>query len=262
VPTRLAVFGDVHGAFGPDEARAVDQRGYDGVLFVGDLGGALPGSLRRVARAIATLRTPTVVLPGNHDGPSPLGILREAVLGGWHPPGAASRLLRRTARIERWLGPVPMAGYSLHPMGDVTVLAARPWAMDGRRASFAKALARRHQVGTLAESTDRLCQLLDQVSGPVVLLAHNGPAGLGLRDEDPWSHRGRDIGDTDLTAALRHGGGRVRAVVAGHMHLGSTRDAIRSLDGALCVNAAEVPRRGRHIVLSVGDDRATASWAS
>jgi len=261
-PTRLAVFGDVHGRFDRREAEALDAQGYDGVLFVGDLGGPLPGSLRRVAQSIARLQTAAVVLPGNHDGPSALGILREAVLHGWHPPGSARRILRRTERLARWLHPVPLAGYSSHVLGAATVVAARPWAMDGRRASFAGALSARHGVEGLESSAARLCALVDDAMGPIVVLAHNGPAGLGSRPEDPWSHGGRDAGDSDLTVALRHRVGAVRAVVAGHMHLGRTREAFRTLDGVLCVNAAQVPRRGRHVALTIDGQGATARWVA
>ncbi len=255
---RLAVFGDLHGAFGRDDALALDARGYDGALFVGDLGSARPGSLRAVARAIAGLRTPAVVLPGNHDGPSALGVLREAVLGGWHPPGSGLRTVARTERIARWLHPVPLGGYSLHPLPGVTVVAARPWAMDGRRASFAAALARRHGVHDLASSARRLQALVGPTTGPVVILAHNGPAGLGVRPCDPWSLHGRDAGDTDLTVVLGHPA--VKAVVAGHLHLGHERDAFRAVDGVLCVNAARVPRRGHFVEVEVDDDGARARW--
>ncbi len=257
--TRLAVYGDVHGAFDPDEARALDGMGYDGVLFVGDLGTLAPGSRRRVARAIGSLRTPTLVLPGNHDGPSPLGILREAVFHGWHPPGSARRLHRRTEALARALEPVPLVGYATHPLGGLTVASARPWAMDGRRTSFDGALERRHGVSGLADSAARLRRLLASCSGPVVVLAHNGPAGLGARPQDPWSLDGRDAGDPDLAAALTDAPS-VRAVVAGHMHLGSTRDAFRTHRGILHVNAAEVPRRGRHVELVVDHDGAVARW--
>ncbi len=261
-PTRLAVFGDVHGRFDRREAAALDAQGYDGVLFVGDLGGPLPGSLKRVARTIAGLQTPAIVLPGNHDGPSALGILREALLQGWHPPGSSKRVLKRTERLARWLRPVPLAGFSSHALGAVTVVAARPWAMDGRRASFAGALMARHGVDGLEASAARLCALVDEAAGPVVVLAHNGPAGLGSRPEDPWSHGGRDAGDSDLTVVLRHRAGAVWAVVAGHMHLGRTRDPFRTFDGVLCVNAAQVPRRGRHVALTLDGEGVVARWVS
>jgi uncharacterized protein (TIGR04168 family) len=250
VSTRLAVFGDLHGDFTPHDARAVDALGYDGVLFVGDLGSWLHTGIRRVARAISTLKTPALVIPGNHDGPSPLGVLREAVLGGRHPRGSARRTLRRTRRIERWLSPVPLVGYSAHPLGAVTVIAARPWAM-GAGLSFSASLARRHGVGSLQGSTERLCALVDATSGPLVFLAHNGPAGLGSEAEDLWSRRGVDLGDADLTAAVEHAGPRAVAVVAGHMHLGPGRDSHRTHRGVLHVNAARVPAEGRHVVLVV-----------
>lgn len=259
---RLAVIGDVHGRFDRSEARALDAMGYDGILFVGDLGSWLHTGVRRVATAIASLRTPAVVLPGNHDGPSPLGVLREAVLRGRHPTGSGARTVRRTARIARWLHPVPFAGYSLHAFGGVTVVAARPWAMDGHRLTFRRALELRHGVPSLEASAQRLCALVDATEGPLVFLAHNGPAGLGAGDDGPWALSGVDRGDADLTVAVRHAGTRAKAVVAGHMHLGGRRADALVQRGALHINGAEVPRGRRHVEVVVDALGARARWVS
>ena len=255
--TRLAVVGDVHRSLSLADIEALDAAGHDAILFVGDLPGLLHLGMQEVCERIARLRTPTFVLPGNHDGPSPIGILREALLG-WHATASTRRVLARTEQIASWLKPVPLVGYSLHPIGELTVIACRPWAMDGRRASFSRALAHRHGVRTLADSEQRLCQLVDQApTERLVFLAHNGPSGMGTDPEAPWVlSSGRDLGDPDLAAAVAYAGSRAHAVVAGHIHHGRARRWHVQRDGVHYVNAAKVPLRGWHVVLDGDDVRA------
>jgi len=256
--TRLGLVGDLHATWSPADITSLDDHGYDGLLFTGDLGDVLHRGVRPLAMAIGRLRTPAVVVPGNHDGPSPLGVLRQAT-GLPHPPGATRRLLRRTEQLQRWLGPVPLGGYGLHRFGDVTVVVGRPWSMGGvGRLDFAAALAERHGVATVSQSTDRLVGLLERAPGRhVVLLAHNGPAGLGAERDAPWAVPGRgDLGDPDLAQAIAVARARdvpLRAVVAGHVHHGRRRRWHQRQDGLDYVNAARV-RRGWHVVMTVGDE--------
>jgi uncharacterized protein (TIGR04168 family) len=261
--TRLAVVGDVHQSLSDADIVALDAAGHDAILFVGDLPGLLHTGMRTVCERIARLRTPSLVMPGNHDGPSPLGILREALLG-WHPPGSAARVLARTERIEAWLQPVPLVGYSLHPIGDLTVIAARPYAMDGRRVSFAGAVQARHGVATLHDSARRLCQLVDQApTERLVFLAHNGPSGMGTDPGAPWVlSSGRDLGDPDLAEAVAYAGQRVHAVVAGHIHHGPHRRWHVVRDGVHYVNAAKVPLRGWHVIVDDAGVRAASTRSS
>ncbi|HKU42217.1 MAG TPA: metallophosphoesterase, partial [Polyangiales bacterium] len=64
---RIAVIGDVHLAWDARDVAALDAAAYDLLLFVGDLAGYGAEGGVRVARSIAELRTPALVLPGNHD---------------------------------------------------------------------------------------------------------------------------------------------------------------------------------------------------
>jgi uncharacterized protein (TIGR04168 family) len=261
---RIAVLGDLHGCFDGEDAAALDARGVDLVCVVGDLGGALHLDTLAVARRLAALRTPAVAIPGNHDATSPLGVLAEALGVGRARPGAGRRGALRADALRRALGPVVLGGYSLHPAPahGVTVIAARPHAMEPRWLPFAPALDARFGVSTLTESGGRLCSLVDRAEGDLVFLAHNGPAGLGAGPRAPFSLRGRDLGDPDLALALAHArrrGRRVRAVVAGHLHhRGADRDWHVVHEGVVVVNAARVPRwapDGRHHVeLDLGAD--------
>jgi len=248
--TRLGIVGDVHARWSPARLAALDQQGYDGLLFTGDLGDPLHRGVRRTASAIARLHTPAVVIPGNHDGPSPLGVLREA-LGLGHTPAATRRILARTQDLQAWLGRVPLAGYSVHRFGDVSVVAGRPWSMGGM--SFATALQARHGVGGAEASGRRIAHLLRQAPGAhVVLLAHNGPAGLGAAADAPWAVHGRgDLGDDDLAAARDRADDRLCAIVAGHVHHGEGRRWHVQRAGVHHVNAARPRTPGWHVVLDI-----------
>lgn len=267
---RIAVVGDVHRQWTAGDARALDATGYDLVLFVGDLPGHLHEGLEATARAMAQLETRALLFPGNHDGTTPLGVLAE-VIGGPTRPGMASRAQRRLDQLQDWLGPIEMVGYSAHlfPDHDLTLIAARPHAMDGRRVSFAPLLEATHAVSTLGQSLERLEALVDATSGPLLFLAHNGPRGHGRDPNAPWAVAGKDIGDPDLAGAIqaaRRAGRHVIACVAGHIHHQGQRRWWTQRDGTSYLNAARVPgqrmrdghRERHHIELVVTDGRVTA----
>ena len=274
---RLACIGDVHTHFDAEDARQLDAAGYDHILFVGDLAGYVDDG-RAAARHIATLRTPAMVLPGNHDA-APIPHLAAEIMG-WPTVRALYERgqARRCAALAEALAPVPLVGYSLHVVDDgssaVTVIAARPHSFGGATLAFQHHLEREHGIDSLEASTARLKRLVDEAPhDDLVFLAHNGPTGLGGRRHDIW---GRDFhadegdhGDPDLRAAIDHAaerGKRVRAVVAGHMHHalkgGGERTWRLERDGTLFVNAAVVPRhrRGRrhHVRLTLEADHAEA----
>ena len=273
---RIAVVGDVHLVWDGSDVRLLDAAGYDLILFVGDLAGYGTAGGLAVARSIATLRTPALVMPGNHDAVTvpQLGAevfetsdaLRDAFAIG---------MARRVRRLTRALHPVPLCGYSLHAFAEhaLTVLAARPHSLGGPRLAFRRYLAQQFGVHTLAESAQRLCALFDAVpeSHRIVVLAHCGPSGLGTTRDAIYGCDFRaaqgDWGDSDLAQALAHAqarGKQVAAVVAGHMHHalrgGGQRTWRVRHAGIEHVNAARVPRSRRsahgrerhHVQLIVG----------
>jgi len=248
--TRLGVVGDIHARWTPDDIAALDDRGLDGLLFTGDLGDVLHRGVPPIARAIGRLRTPAVVVPGNHDGPSPLGVLREA-LGIPHPPGSTRRLLARTRALAAELAPVPLGGFSVHSFGPTSVVVGRPWSMGGW--GFGRAVRARHGITDLDHSAQRIGHLLRQAPGQhLVLLAHNGPAGRGHRPDAPWavgSHG--DIGDVDLERAIAQADSRLRVVAAGHVHHGRRRHWHVEHEGVHYLNAARV-RRGWFVEVRLG----------
>jgi uncharacterized protein (TIGR04168 family) len=231
---RIAVIGDVHERWDAVDCEILDGMGYDLVLFVGDLADRLHQRTLAVAQRIATLRTPALLIPGNHDATSPLGVLFEGLHRLTRRPGQVSRAERRYEALKQALGPVQLAGYSAHPFPQhgLTVIAGRPHAMDGRRLSFLPSLEQRHGIRSLEGSLARYRSLVDTSEGALLFLAHNGPRGLGTERGSPYAmHRGidgaalsgalprteggLDLGDPDLTDAIAWARAQGRKVLAG-----------------------------------------------
>lgn len=275
---RIAVVGDVHLRWDDRDVELLDGADYDLVAFVGDLAGYRHDGLG-VAASIARLRTAALVIPGNHDGVSLPHLAVETL-----EQRALARLMgrgqrRRCGDLEAMLGPVPLAGYSLHAVTrdglSVSVIAGRPHSQGGGFFAFSRHLEQKYGVRSLEESAARLCRLVDEAPhARLIFVAHNGPSGLGARRHDIWGCDFRraegDFGDSDLRAAIDHAqssGKRVLAVVAGHMHHrlkgGGERRWLVEQAGVLYVNAARVPRidgggRRYHVRLDTDGETARA----
>jgi len=268
--TRLAVLGDIHGHWTAADAPHLDGLGYDAVLVVGDLAGLRFSGTLKVARGLGALRTPTLVMPGNHDATHPLQLL--AHVAGRPTLGAPLRPVqsRRLEALHEALGDCVVAAYSRHRVGDLTVVAARPHSMGGPDLAFRAMLSTYWGVDSFDASAARLRELVDGVdTEDIVFLAHNGPTGLGDHATSIWGCDFRaemgDWGDPDLAEGIafaRRKGHRVRAVVAGHMHRrvrgGKARTWLVEDEGTSYVNAAEVPRirEGRHHHVAIEIDPA------
>jgi uncharacterized protein (TIGR04168 family) len=256
---RIGVVGDIHGNFNEADVAYFNGSDLDLLLFVGDLPAwPWPWQVRRMARQIARITKPALLIPGNHDVHNGLQLLAEVR----HDPTLARLSAWRHTRfhrhLEQWLAPVALAGYSTHTFRDgafsVTVVAARPYSMGGPALSFAPLLEEMYGVASLSVSAARLNRCVQEARGDVLLfLAHNGPRGLGEGADDIWGRDfgrgGGDWGDVDLAAAIDHAravGRRVVAVVGGHMHRGTRqgrqRAWLREREGITYINAAQVPR--------------------
>jgi len=258
-PFRIAVLGDLHLCWTEtDTAYFNDGSDYDLVLFVGDVAGYSHRQALATHRAIARVQTPKLLIPGNHDGVHVVQLIAE-VFGS----SAVSDLFhglqrRRCEQLRGILGEEVLAGYTTHRYRrgetDFAILTGRPHSMGGSRLAFRRYLQSRFGIGSLADSTRRLKELVDRCEAECVLFfSHNGPTGLGYRRSDIWGCDFRpqegDFGDEDLYQAIDYAkalGKRVLAVVAGHMHHavkgGGRRQWLVEEDGTLYVNAARVPR--------------------
>ncbi|MDB4986326.1 MAG: putative transcripton factor for heterocyst differentiation DevT [Myxococcaceae bacterium] len=255
---RLGLIGDLHGSWDDWDARYFSESDYALLLFMGDLGSSSGDNGVRIARSIGRIEKAALVMPGNNDARLASNIAAE--LGhqrglwalrrvgptlGSRPPSASS-------------GQVHLCGYSVHAFNfggrALSILAARPYAMGGGELSFPDRLRSNFGIASMEASTRKLRELVDRSqSDELIILAHNGPSGLGAAATDLWGCDFRDEagdwGDPDLADCIAYAsacGKRVLAVLAGHMH-SPTRDRDvrtwqRSVDGTLYVNSARVPR--------------------
>jgi len=256
-PAQIAIIGDIHRQFNQNDAIQFNQSDYDLLLFVGDLANYWHHEGLTIARQMARLQKPALIIPGNHDTLTAPQLLAEIKqwprLRRWLAWGQS----RRLRQWQRALGPVQVGGYSVHPVPgaeDVTVIVARPFAMGGSVLHCQPQLQRQFGIGTMAESAALLCQLVDETpSQRLIFLAHNGPTGLGSRRDALWGNdfqpEGGDFGDSDLGEAIAYAqqqGNTVLAVVAGHMHhtvkKGGQRTWHLEQEGIHYINAARVPR--------------------
>lgn len=257
--------------------RAFNASDYDLVIFTGDLGSGTAKNGVTIARSVSRLTKPTLVMPGNNDVP----FLPEIAAEFGHQRGLAA-ILDLEAEASRRHAQVRITGYQRHAYSiagqEFTVVTGRPFAMGGSELSFPEALRRNYRIESLDESKARLGELIDAVdTNRLVILGHNGPAGLGGGPTDLW---GRDFvpehgdwGDADLAHAVSRAADRGLAVtvVAGHMHHrvegGGQRRWFQRVGKIDYVNPARVPRISAttdrelryHVALVIDDDAARLS---
>lgn len=256
-PTQIALIGDIHCQFNQHDVARFNQSDDDLLLFTGDLANYRHREGLAVARQMARLQKPALIIPGNHDTLMALQLLAEIKrwprLCRWLAWGQP----RRLGQWQRALGSIEVGGYSVHPVpgrADVAVMVGRPFAMGGSVLHCQPQLLRQFDINTMADSAARLCRLVEETaSSRLLFLAHNGPTGLGSSRESIWGKdfqsRAGDFGDADLRTAIdyaRQRGKQVLAVIAGHMHhrlkKGGQRTWHLVQDGIHYVNAARVPR--------------------
>ncbi len=250
---KIAVIGDIHTYWDQTDIWQFANSDYDLLFFTGDLGDAISGSSLKIAKLIAQLRMPVLLMPGNNDTFDIAELVTEfSVQNGM----AMLADMEDSADLSH--EPLLLAGYSNHRITtnclDLTLIAARPHSMGGQQLSFADRLSSAYGVEDMAMSVEKLKQLIDSCeTTDIIFLGHNGPAGLGMEPADMWGcdfkQDGGDWGDPDMAVAIDYAqrqGKRVLAVVAGHMHLrtkcGRTRPWQCQIDNTLYVNAAKVPR--------------------
>lgn len=247
-PLEIAVLGDLHGDFD----LALDApllEPYSLRLCTGDLtpnrGRERFDDAVRQARGLAAVGAYTVL--GNHDGPTGFT--------GRSFPASYEKLVAA-------LGPFDIGMRRIElPSLELTLVGARPLAMGGTDLRYVPPGCEGRDPSRWADEIAGL--IMEAQQERIVVLAHDGPAGLGSARDSIYGCDFRaeagDWGDADLALALeivRGAGRRVVAVIAGHMHHalrgGGTRTWQVRDGGVLHVNAAIVPRvdeRGRALVI-------------
>ncbi|MGC9525287.1 MAG: TIGR04168 family protein [Limnospira sp.] len=261
---KIAVIGDVHDQWEPEDGAALKQLGVDLALFVGDFGNEAVD----IVQAIADLDIPKAAVFGNHDA--------------WYTMTDWGRKRCPYDRAaEDWvqdqidsLGEAHV-GYGKRdfPELGLTVVGTRPFSWGGPEWRYKSFYREWFGVNDLAESRDRIVEAAKTAAyDQIIFLGHNGPTGLGDTPESAcgrdWKPLGGDFGDPDFAEAIaktRSLGKTIPLVTFGHMHhtLRHTKTRLRSsleVDeyNTVYLNAASVPRiqgtgleKRRHFAIAV-----------
>ncbi|KAG0580203.1 hypothetical protein KC19_4G156100 [Ceratodon purpureus] len=250
---RIAIVGDVHDDWDLEkDSQALHALKPDVVLFTGDFGNENVDLVREVSK----LDLPKAVILGNHDCWQTVSPFAPYLFDTHEKNGVQEQLdLLGEAHV----------GFGRRDFPDLrlSVVGGRPFSMGGNRIHsaynpFAKLLAPRYGVHNFRESAERIVANTKEApqTNFLILLAHNGPHGLGSKVENicgrDWVERGGDHGDPDFEeaiAAVKQEGIRVPLVVFGHMHqtLQCGNPLKRTMlvvgpDKTIYLNAAVVPR--------------------
>ncbi|CAG7892299.1 unnamed protein product [Brassica rapa] len=239
---RIAVVGDVHGFWNlGEDQKALQLLQPQLVLFTGDFGEEdVP-----LVQSVAALPFPKAVILGNHDA--------------WHTKKFSTK--QNGVQMQLDVLGDEHVGYQRmdFPSLKLSVVGGRPFSHGGNKLHRDKLLLKRYGVRDMNASAGSICRaaLGTPEDHVVVILAHNGPTGLGSQAEDicgrDWFDEGGDHGDPDLEQALRQLKETtelsVPLVVFGHMHKeleggkGNRKMVVEDSDNkVLYVNGAIVPR--------------------
>uniref|UniRef100_A0A1J3HP19 Calcineurin-like phosphoesterase domain-containing protein n=1 Tax=Noccaea caerulescens TaxID=107243 RepID=A0A1J3HP19_NOCCA len=239
---RIAVVGDIHGFWNLNEDRkALGLLQPDLVLFTGDFGEEdVP-----LVQSVAALPFPKAVILGNHDA--------------WH----TQKLSKKQNGVQMQLDILGAehVGYQRldFPSCKLSIVGGRPFSHGGDQLHRKKLLVQRYGVRDMDASAGSICRaaLGTPEDHVVIILAHNGPTGLGSQADDicgrDWAAEGGDHGDPDLEQALRQLKETTKLsvplVVFGHMHKelesgkGNRKMVVQDSDNQIVyVNGAIVPR--------------------
>ena len=180
---KIAVVGDVHGFWSEEDTEWFNRSDYDWIFFVGDIGVYRHAETVRVARSIARLRCPVVLIPGNHDGPSPSQMASTVLGQGRLSDWLGSGMGRRVDELANAFGGVRFSGYERVPLdSEIDLIVGRPHSMGGTDLHFQRHLRERFGVGSMDDSTRRLKALEDENAKLKNLLAEQMLDNAILKD--------------------------------------------------------------------------------
>ncbi|GAQ78126.1 hypothetical protein KFL_000080300 [Klebsormidium nitens] len=211
---RIAIIGDVHEVWDADiDRRALESLEVDLTLFVGDFG----EQKVELVQAVSELPVPKAVILGNHDAWLPFGPKKEDGIDG------VQQQLDLLGECHVGYGRLDF------PDLQLSVVGGRPFSSGGTDWESSAAYSKkRYGYTSFDESARAIAQqaLAAPRDDTLIVMAHNGPTGLGDRPEDICGRdfgrpAGGDYGDPDLQIALdlvRAAGRDVPLVTFGHMH--------------------------------------------
>ena len=242
---RVAVMGDAHGDFLDSECAVLERVAKpDLFLAVGDFANEDAAIIKRVAAATKHLSGAAHLILGNHDAwrSSRTGTVSETLRAIRDAVSPDLDVAYRRVEVSSATGVFSLVG--ARPLswgGGIQATTKKSWAL----------LKDLYGVSTPEESTAIITDKLLGAVGPAIVVAHQGPAGLGEEAASicgkDWMQPYSDFGDDDLRdslASARSVG--IPLVCFGHMHAplrhGGRRRMVCEREGTVYVNAAEVPR--------------------
>ncbi|TYJ32706.1 hypothetical protein E1A91_A05G053700v1 [Gossypium mustelinum] len=239
---RIAVVGDVHDDWNLEEdANALQFLKPDLVLFTGDFG----NENLELVQDVAALNFPKAVILGNHDS--------------WSTQQFSSKKKDRVQLQLECLGQEHVGYKRLDfPLLKLSIVGGRPFSCGGQQIFRKRLLSARYGIQDMEGSAKRIYEaaLGTPEDHLVILLAHNGPTGLGSELNDicgkDWVFGGGDHGDPDLAQAISHlketTNVSIPLLVFGHMHKelahgnGLRKMIVVGADDIIYLNGAIVPR--------------------
>jgi uncharacterized protein (TIGR04168 family) len=269
-PLKLAVIGDVHDHWDDDSATALSSLNADVVIFVGDFGNENVEIVKKLASHPANNK---IFMLGNHEAWYSLtarGRQRALKVAMQSSSLTANNLVSNTMsgpictshaleEMFKTLGKDHI-GYTstIFDHFGIALVGGRPFSKGGKRWSDIAAFYKHHYgIERMEESAHRIVDvaLSQPFELPLILVAHNGPTGLGSNRYSPcgvdWQEPEEDFGDPDLGEAIEILAKQNRSpslVLFGHMHHtlknGGKRDmaAVDPVTGTVYLNSAVVPR--------------------
>ncbi|CAD5186294.1 unnamed protein product [Musa acuminata subsp. malaccensis] len=249
-PLRIAVVGDVHDYWELEEdSKALH---FLQVLFHSLSSGDFGNENVELVRSISSLKFPKAAILGNHDC--------------WTTQKFSEKKTDRVHLQLECFGDEHVGYCNLDfPMLKLCVLGGRPFSCGGDRLFRPKLLSSRYGVNDMEQSAKKIYEAaLGTPEGhSVIVLAHNGPTGLGSKVSDicgrDWIFGGGDHGDPDLAQAIsdlqRDTQIPIPLVIFGHMHKAlAYGNGLRKMiavgaDNTIYLNAAIVPRV-KHILVN------------
>ncbi|KAH0970172.1 hypothetical protein GBA52_022328 [Prunus armeniaca] len=208
---RIAIVGDVHDQWNLEE----DTKALELLQLVCFCSGDFGEESVELVQSVAELRFAKAVILGNHDA--------------WHTKQFSGKKKDGVQLQLECLGEEHVAYRRLDfPVVKLSVVGGRPFSCGGQQLFRPKLLLARYGVQDMDGSAKRICKAA--LGAPedhlVILLAHNGPTGLGSNLDDvcgkDWVYGGGDHGDPD-------GNGLRKMIVVG-------------ADNTIYLNGAIVPR--------------------
>lgn len=232
---RIAIAGDLHGAWDHTDHALLAILRPDALLVVGDLS----DGQQRIPALLRQLPLPVACILGNHD--------------------AGKDASGRTLQLQMDLLGDVHCGWRLRALSPpgLAVVGGRPGTAGGGF-NLSRAVQAACGPVSLQESADRItaAAIAAPADWPLVLLGHSGPSGLGSDAASPcgrdWKPPACDWGDLDLSLAIQQIRRQrsVPLVVFGHMHhalrrgQGARQSFCRDRAGTAYLNTACVPRHG------------------